>query len=528
MRTWGVLSLVAVSVGCNAIFGIEEGLPLGGGGTGASGAGGTAGQGAGGASIGGAGGTSEGGSGAGGSGAGGDGGAGGGPVVDPCDPTTFPEDDPSVEVGEQCGIFVDGSVAGPGAGTKSSPYASLEAALNAQSTGTPIYVASGNYAGRFVKERSGPMFGVSPTWTRTTSAPRLENDATTSAPTLRLADGVSARIVLFDIVGPDNSTVSSGPEASIALLVQGGGLRLERTRLTAGRGADGFAGQPGDPGLDGTSGANAVSLCTMTAAGGVRVCGLTAVSGGNGSPCNNGASAGAPGLGPNPGMGGTGGSTCTAGMSGGFGAEGLVGDAAPAAGSLDASGFQLPNGGSGAPGTPGSGGGGGGGTFTTRSGAGGGSGGCGGTGGGGGSGGGPSIALVAIGAEVELVESVLVASRGGVGGGGAIGGAPGASGPGGSGVGTQSCAGGAGGAGGRGGPGAGGSGGASALVARVGGQIVADLATQDAASNTNPGAPRGVGATNSVTSTKAPDGSVGVVCEVLTFVPPSSFSCDPL
>lgn len=42
MRT--LMSLAIATAGCNLIFGIEEGLPAGGGGVGATGAGGTAGQ----------------------------------------------------------------------------------------------------------------------------------------------------------------------------------------------------------------------------------------------------------------------------------------------------------------------------------------------------------------------------------------------------------------------------------------------------------------------------------------------------
>jgi hypothetical protein len=114
-------------VACNAIFGIEQGLPLegGAGGVGAGPIGGAGGD------AGAAGAGAQGGAG----GEGGEGGAGGGPVGPICDPLDGPID-PS------CGIFVDANAEPGGDGSIGAPLQTIQEAFAlAMQVETPnIYV----------------------------------------------------------------------------------------------------------------------------------------------------------------------------------------------------------------------------------------------------------------------------------------------------------------------------------------------------------------------------------------------------
>jgi hypothetical protein len=429
-------------------------------------------------------------------GEGGDGGQGGGPPAG-CIPAEA--DGP---IPDTCGIFVSSSKGSAGAaGTKEDPVASIAEALTI-AEGKPIYLCGEAFDEAVVMDAGTDVFG----------ALNCEGDWAYAAATKSQVNG-PADVIAWKISGGGTTiiadvavtaTTATDPEgdsrgSSIAMLVDGSTVDLQRCNLTAGDGAEG-ADAPidredtsldGDPGDNGSNQDMLMQMACVTATAisgggpGEKSCGLINVDGGlggNGTNIATGAS-GSAGNGPDGAVtGGAGGlgegaaGTC----QGGEGEPGDPGDAGAGAVGIGAIG---PNGFSGQPGDPGmtaggpgEGGGGGGGAnecgaglaFAGASGGGGGSGGCGGQPGVGGGAGGSSIALVSLSAAVTLTGCTLTTGVGGAGGVGSAGQDGGAGGDGGDPGGTGACQGGTGGHGGRGGAGGGGLGGHSLGIAFTG------------------------------------------------------------
>lgn len=439
----------------------------------------------------------------GGGGTGNTGGTGG--LPDDCvgDPTK----DPSI-VRDDCGAFVDGTVATNGNGSKASPFRSLAAA--AKTSKSRIFVCVGDYQETASVETSN---GVE-VYGGFVSCPKDGNwlwDAEKRAsltgpanlPALVVSMGQN-RIENLQVTAPP-ATVAGA--SAIALVADEAAIDLVNVELGAGAGAAGANGMVPDEAAVAGVAANPASVtkaCDLTLAGGsagVTICDDGDSAGGDGgkggmSPAANGEAGldGAPLPVPNDdgyGLGGVpkGDGTCSVGENGKDGDPGVSGAGGDAKGTLTSSGVAGGDGVDGKGGARGQGGGGGAGskagTFCPSgamtvagvgaSGGGGGGGGCGGKGGGGGKAGGSSIGVVSTKSTLTFV-GVLVrtaaGARGGDGGLGKSGGNSGAGGPGGasSGVGTSKagCNGGNGGFGGNGGQGGGGRGGHSVGIAFTG------------------------------------------------------------
>lgn len=419
-----------------------------------------------------------------------------------------PKDDPSV-IKDECGIFVQASVAMSGDGSKASPFKTLNEGLVAAKSGKfRVYICAETYSEEAVDD-SVSMFGgfdCTADWTYVGGPAKRA--------TISPADGVPLRIngtgdlLVQDIVAqaPSYATAAMTGEiakSSIATIVDGAKVDFTRCALNAGDGQEGATGEKpassaslngkdGNPGKDactagaGNKGGAQVSvMCvvdgTMVATvgavggdgGGVQLSPFKALPGSPGGTGEPALGAGQGGVGePEMGMWGASDST---GKEGNPGENGGTGPGATL-GAVDIAGYTPANGMPGFSGKPGQGGGGGGGAKggqnicgSERAGASGGSGGtggCGGAGGNAGAGGGASIGLISVNATVTLADSDVTAKNGGKGGGGADGqsggnGGSGVAGGKGADMSKNGGLGGPGGSGGKGGPGGGGAGGPS-------------------------------------------------------------------
>jgi hypothetical protein len=476
----------------------------------------------------------QGGAGNGGDGGGGQGGQGGGPPAG-CIPS---EADGPVE--NSCGIFVSSSkgVAGA-AGTKEAPVLTIAEALTL-ADGAPIYLCAEAFDEAVVMEAGTDVFGAlncDDDWGYTPATKSQVNGPAdmiawkiSGAGTTIIADVAVTAATATDIEG-----ASLG--SSIAMLVDGSTVDLQRCDLTAGDGANGIDGEDGidlddDLDNDGENGAPGNTMPAGTCAmevhfggmGGPKTCDGTNVAGGMGGgalgePGSTGQEGLPTSLGPegNGGVGQSiaGASSCDSGTEGGDGTPGEVGDGGITLGTLSATGYEGASGTAGTNGGPGQGGGGGGasactGGSTGPSGGGGGSGGCGGKGATGGTAGGSSLALVSIAATVTLTACTLTAGAGGIGGAGGdrqMGGNPGAGGP----QTGGACSGGNGGPGGTGGSGGGGRGGHSLAIA-----FAADAPKVDRETMLMHGS-SGMGGLGGTFNTPAGDGDNGLAVDSQAF-----------
>ncbi len=395
------------------------------------------------------------------------------------DPSCTPLDGQAISVA--CGIFVNTDAPEMGNGKQESPFRDLATAMAASSSANArIYVcgdldeAVDLLPGREVYGEIDCATGW--IWD-------FDARATWTAPAdtipLRAQSGEAGNIVSgFDITARD-AAVEGG--SSIAVLVDGGTLRIARSSVAAGSGEHGAPGIPGTQGTAGPPGAAGGVDESQGALGGVSPCG--GGTGGKGAfvDCPGGVCAC---YDANPAS--TGGTTgqsansCTLGDNGAAGTDGAPGEDAIGLGTIGPHGF-FPAlgtaGGNGMPGKPG--GGGGAHCLHQEGGGGGGAGGCGGTGSSGGQGGGSSFAFVSLDAEIHF-ESVTAAV--GSGGNGRAGGhspSGGTGGMGGAGACTgtflqctgpafPACSGGKGGDGGDGGKGGSAPGGHAAIIAYIG------------------------------------------------------------
>jgi hypothetical protein len=314
---------------------------------------------------------------------------------------------------------------------------------------------------------------------------------------LQVGTGGTFTAVLADLDVEAAGAKQPGGSSIAVLARKGAALRMCRSHLTAGDGADGEPGadaelQSAPAGHRGSPGAEACFKNTVS--GGppvVTLCEEGESRGGTGGDGDTARGAdgedGTDTPAPNPlefGVGGLGqdSTACTGGHDGIPGADGVhglnMGNVSP---TITDAGWRGIRGADGGAGRPGQGGGGGGGSRGGAmycgsrpqggaSGGSGGSGGCGGKGGRGGGYGGGSIGLISYNATVKLDEITVRTGnggRGGAGGRGQFGGRGGFGGPGGAGSegSNPGCSGGDGGKGGNGGHGRGGSGGPSLGIA---------------------------------------------------------------
>lgn len=382
-----------------------------------------------------------------------------------CAASLLPTDD-ACAIDEAFAVFVSASHGAPsGNGTRATPFASVQSAINAAKTANKrVYACAEPYAETLTFANGVSIFGyfdcTGGTWT--TSAGRARINAPTS-PAARATSIVTAtRIEGLEIVAPDAAAISG---SSIALIATGSpGLSFFHSRLHAGAGKDGIGGtesvrllQTGT--LNGAANTSvsecggslfACDVAHLGASGGTSIC--------TGAPGHNGGQGGDGGFGgrwqngpagqiepatfgsPQPGT-----ATTAVGANfdgvhsaapGGVGADGANGVSATAMGVFSATGYVPADGIPGVDGSPGAAGGGGAGHHPLGilpndnpdwygvSGAGGGAGGCPGLAGTAGKGGGASIAILAIDSPIHVQSSIIETSRGGGAGWGTFGSAP--------------------------------------------------------------------------------------------------------
>jgi hypothetical protein len=485
------------------------------------------------------------------SGAVGDAGVDSSVVVDgrACDVTKSPSEDPCV-IDERVGVFVAPSGNDmSGAGTRESPYKTLEKALASAGSQRRVYACGNGGAGTDYAEQvtlpdGAQLFGgfACNDWSYTPTK-RVVVKAPAS-PALAV-HGARAGVVVEDVEFGAPDAMMPGSSSIGALVESSEKVILRRVRVVAGKGAAGQASADGAKGDDGqaASGGQRGSdgVCPAGVAsqnggswGGPSLCGSR---GGNGGLATQGlaGSAGLAGIPqtnvdpPNVDNGGP--KSSTVGGNGGDGTAGSVGVAGkPGAastmgGTFGAEGYTpAPTAGAGTDGSVGQGGGGGGasnasGMCIGASGGAGGMGGCGGKAGTGGSGGGASVALLSwMSSGLVLDTCELVAKDGGAGGKGGDGGTGGLgrsgaeggaghSGDAGPSIGKGG-KGGPGGNGGAGGPGGGGNGGPSYALVYKG---TRPTRTSGTLLTARPGGAAGRG--GSVGATKANDGLEGPSAE---------------
>jgi hypothetical protein len=474
-----------------------------------------------------------GGAGAGGDGAGGEGATGGAGGREPEPPNCEPIANGVIDA--SCGVFVKAGAAPGGDGSKSAPFASLEAAT---ATGaSPIYLC--------LEPLTEPQLVTNPTilyggvdcanfsWTAAersqiaTCQPGVAGCASDITVPLRIEAVGAVSIERLDVYAP-NAIVAG--QSSIAIVAaMGSTVTLRESSVFAGNGAPGAmgaTGAPGDAGGAGEAGQQAGAASLFGPAGGASSCGVAGGAGGfrSNSPTNL---SGAPraGLVDQNNAGGNGFYTstgvlnpnCTNGGDGAtIGLPGAAGSPGMGLGTIAGGTYVGVVGFAGATGGPGGGGGGGGrlqfdfapfnsqGGDTFQEGGGGGAGGCGGLGGAPGGFGGSSFAIVSLGGTWSFVDVQLQAASGANGAVGGNGGPGGAGGLGGAGSEESflfACDGGDGNAGAPGGPGGAGTGGHAAAIAYVG------------------AAPNLTGATTSFGSAGVGPGSAsdGVAADLLAF-----------
>lgn len=346
-------------------------------------------------------------------GAAGTGGSGGGAPTSSC---TAVE---GLDVGGECGSFVDVLATGTMDGSTDRPFSSVTAAIAARPQAKAIFVCGrdlnlneaidlppGYSLHGDVDCASGEFV-----WSE---AKRARVLAPVGEVALRVVGVGQTEIVGFDFVSESAVTPSA---SSIAAILEGGAITLRKSSFSAGNGAPGVVGQNGVKGADGGPGVGSV--------GGTSTCGAVGGNGGSGS---------APGLAgqPSP-RGGAGGSpytnpsfTCTNGGHGQPGSAGAAGASATGIGMIGLDGFTGFSGLAGAFGFAGGGGGGAGGAGASGfSGTGGGAGGCGGSPGLGGWSGGGSFGIISLNATLVFADVTITVSSGGAGGIGGVGGAGG-------------------------------------------------------------------------------------------------------
>jgi hypothetical protein len=468
MRSLRLASLGLVA--CNAIFGIEEGLPLEGG-TGGVGAGPVGGAGGDGGAAG------AGAQGGDGGGPGGAGGEGGGPPTPICDPLDGPID-------PTCGLFVDPNAAPGGDGSMGAPLQTFSAAWSlVQAQGVENIYICGDAVETLTNQYD--LFGSKMSIFGQLACEGFVSDSSLR-PTLagtspdrhqfRFND---AEVLLHGLIltappGPQDIGASLGA-TSYVIRSEATSLVIRSSRLESGSGGDGRAGSaalvaggptagsagncPGGPGMGGVAGS----------------CGAPSGGLGGGALACAASGDGLPGDGPGGGAGGLT-ATCSPGQPGVDGAHGASAVGASPLAPLGPGGILDPVRPSAEVGQPGGGGGGGAACGVGGAGGGGGSGGCPGLPGSTGTNGGSSFLLVAFGGSLTLVDTGLYSGRGGDGGDGSPG-TPGSLG-GLSGAAFGNAAqGGSGGRGGHGGSGGGGAGGTSALLVLSGVRLTFDPAT---------------------------------------------------
>jgi hypothetical protein len=466
------------------------------------------------------------------------------------------EGDPTNDAGiirDDCFAFASASPATGGKGTKASPFASLQEAIDAvKNDGRRVLACADQpFAEEIVVPAGVEVVGgfdcTAWGWTdaaRTTIAPGAGKLP------LKLTSGTGTT-VLRSLGAVAANAVNPGA-SSIAAIIDGGAgmplsVELSRCDFSAGKGAAGAKGNapvgtgedgaPGNPGNPGCSDVNDV----LGGSSKDHVCGGDSSQGGGGGIGNASViSAGDGSAGKQPptvmgpagengeaGKGEQGAFTCKPGGTGAIGAEGDPGAGAAGIGTIDAKGFVGATGAAGtSAGTPGQGGGGGGGakaghcmgqpTFSGPSGGSGGSGGCGGLPANGGGFGGSSIGIMSLNAQLKLTMVTITAKDGGTGGDGGDGQTGGS---GGNGGGTannnpSACQGGKGGQGGLGGAGGGGLGGHSLGLAVKGPLPTLDMGTQKAISF----GMQGAGGLGGNMDLKMNDGAAGVAAAQQLFV----------
>ncbi|APR87926.1 PE-PGRS virulence associated protein [Minicystis rosea] len=486
-------------------------------------------------------------------GTGGDAGTGGSDGGPP--PSCFPSKN-TKPVDKSCGVFVSSGSGDDtnGKGTPSAPYRTIGKALAENKDA--IYACAGAtaYSEALVIEKGVTLFGALDcgTWAYD-AANKTQLTAAADEVPLKLTNSASKSTVEdFEITAADAKTDGV---SSIAVLNDGVELYLNRCTLTAGKGADGKAGETptgsGQKGEDAPASTTALDGCMMNVNGvfggqpGVSMCGNVETSGALGGAGTNqsGGGAGTDAL-PQPQPNATAGhdgkagkaqdsSSCDPGHPGADGLPGAIpGAGASGIGDLSSSGYQAPLATAGqSPGSPGYGGGGGGGAkkcannFAGPAGGGGGAGGCGGQPGGAAQSAGSSFALVSLNAMITLDTVTLTSVDGGHGGAGGDGQPGGQGGSGGLAGGSngdgavKACNGGDGGQGGRGSSGGGGLGGHSAGIAFKG--------TPPMQKNKPPiikhgnGGSGGIGGDMDMTSPGIVGGN-GLGCATLDFTAPTS------
>jgi hypothetical protein len=371
-----------------------------------------------------------------------------------CDPTAGAVD-------ASCGVFVSASAAPSGTGTMTSPYNTLQAAID-NAAGKYVYAcASAAFSEAVTISIPVQLYGgfadcgSSTGWTWSQSARSHLNGAADTVALTITASAAGTKVEGFAITAPSPSSMTMGG-SSIAVAVADVAATLEQCDVTAGDAADGSAGQPltgtATRGTDASAPIaqteNACSLPGAVAGGapGVTMCGgidtsggvggkggipVTSADGGSADSAGQQGVNGSPLPNPNPTMAGVGGigqadptdptKVCKRGqdgLAGSAGGDGPGGAASGAGDMLSLSGVVNNDVTDGQPGTPGQGGGGGGGAMSGTfcgssaspidgpgaSGGGGGAGGCAGAGGGGGKAGGSSIAIVTLGTSLTLTS----------------------------------------------------------------------------------------------------------------------------
>jgi hypothetical protein len=394
---------------------------------------------------------------------------------------------------DECGVFVSTSGSDTNAGTKDSPFGTVEQAVKAAKSSSGkawVFVCQGTYTeGAIEVEGDLGVYGKldcasgggggGAQWTVGTTRAVIE--ARDAGATVFAFENGKAKLEGLELHAKD---AEADGQSSIAVFVNGGELAVVGSLIKAGTGKPGAAGKNGGPA---DAQAAAGNPATVTNGGPPKTCACAGgdTKGGQGGTVGAFLGAGDKGAPdysappPDDGAGGSGAAgTCN---SGGAGHDGASADAGPTAlnaekvGATDPAPWQPARGGDGTQGVPGQGGGGGG--AKTGNGGGGGCGGCGGAGGGGGQGGGASVAIVALNAPVTVNAAELVTTDAGHGGAGGVA-QPGQ--PGGSSGQSEvgGCLGGTGGTGGSGGNGGGGAGGISVGIAFKGTAPTVDPSTK--------------------------------------------------
>lgn len=453
-------------------------------------------------------------------------------------------------VASDCGVFVSTSGLDMNDGSMGSPVATIGHALQVASAGSKrVYVCAEAFTEAIQVPAGISVYGgldCKAGWSWSEAGRTTLTAAPDQIP-VRTGPGVGTTAIENFAITAADAMQPGG--SSIGMLADSVTLQLAQCDLTAGKAADGAAGQTPmeEPtkGADGQKGTNACTAAAMVLGGepGMTMCGDVVSQGGRGG------SGGIPGTEMGygqkgedgqpadaaSGLGGKGTDTsnCDDGDDGKDGDTGGPGAGGTALGTISSSGYAGADGAPGSTGTPGQGGGGGGGAKSGSfcasmpgsgaSGGAGGAGGCGGKGGEGGKAGGSSIALVLVNSTPTFAGVKLTAAAGGKGGAGApgqVGAESGLGSVGGASSGTSpsksGCKGGDGGYGGDGGPSGGGRGGHSIGIAYLGGEAPADGLTVTVGT-------AGEGGLGAITDggDAGGDGAPGVVSETQNFGAPT-------